>query len=132
MIEIILNKKGGPLGIVRDYVVKTEYQKKGGIHWHILFWVEPGSAPSNVLMAEIPRCSDTSNVEAKEWCRSIKYIVNDIPRDVLKDIVERYFKSVSMTFLLKVPNLWMKLMRIVYTSFTDVGVRRIVWLCHTI
>ena len=43
MMEIILNKKGGPLGIGQDCVVKTEYQKRGGLHWHnILFWVEPG------------------------------------------------------------------------------------------
>ena len=27
MLEIILNKKGGPLGIVKDFVIKTEYQK---------------------------------------------------------------------------------------------------------
>ena len=36
MLEIILNKKGNPLGIVQDYVVKTEYHKWGGIHWHII------------------------------------------------------------------------------------------------
>ena len=68
MIEIILNKKGGSLGIVQDY----EYQKRGGIHWHILFRVEPGSVPSNVVMAEIPCYSDTSNVEAKYTRRMVQ------------------------------------------------------------
>ena len=29
MLEILLNNKGGPLGIVKDFVVKTEYQKRG-------------------------------------------------------------------------------------------------------
>ena len=29
MLEIILNKQGGPLGIVQDFVVKTEYQTTG-------------------------------------------------------------------------------------------------------
>ena len=41
MLEILLNNKGDPLEIVKDFVVKTEYQKREGIHWHILFWVEP-------------------------------------------------------------------------------------------
>ena len=58
MLEILLNK-GGPLGVVKDFVVKSEYQKRGGIHWHILFWVESGTARDNVIMAEMPRYSDT-------------------------------------------------------------------------
>ena len=37
MMDILLDKATGPLGLVKDYVVKTEYQKRGGIHWHILF-----------------------------------------------------------------------------------------------
>ena len=54
MLEILLNKVG-PLGVVKDFVVKSEYQKRGRIHWHILFWVESGTAPDNVVMAEMPR-----------------------------------------------------------------------------
>ena len=72
MLEILLNKKGGPLGIVKDYVIKTEYQKRGGLHWHILFWVEPGTVPDNVVMAEMPRHSDTSNVEAQYARRMVQ------------------------------------------------------------
>jgi len=41
MLEIIFNKKGGPLGIVKDYVVKTEYQKRGGIHCISYFGLNP-------------------------------------------------------------------------------------------
>ena len=72
MLEMILNKNGGPLGIIKDYVIKTEYQKRGGIHWHILFWTEPGTSPANVVMAEMPRHSDTSNVEAQYARRMVQ------------------------------------------------------------
>ena len=62
MMDIILDKKYGPLGTVIDYAVKKEYQKRGGLHWHILFWVEPGTIPDDVISAELPRSSDTTNV----------------------------------------------------------------------
>ena len=65
MMDILLDKKSGPLGIVIDFAVKKEYQKRGGLHWHILFWVQPGSAPDNVVMAEMPRTADTQNVQAQ-------------------------------------------------------------------
>ena len=72
MLEILLNNKGGPLGIVKDFVVKTEYQKRGGIHWHILFWVEPDTVPDNVVMAEMPRYSDVSNIQAQYARRMVQ------------------------------------------------------------
>ena len=72
MLEIILNKQGGPLGVVQDFVVKTEYQKRGGIHWHILFWVEPGTTPNDVVMAEMPCYRDTSNIEAQYARRMVQ------------------------------------------------------------
>ena len=65
MMDILLDKKSGPLGIVVDFAVKKEYQKQGGLHWHILFWVQPGSTPDNVVLAEMPRSSDTQNVQAQ-------------------------------------------------------------------
>ena len=37
MMDILLDKKCGPLGSVIDYAVKKEYQKRGGLHWHIHF-----------------------------------------------------------------------------------------------
>ena len=136
MIEIILNKKGGSLGIVQDYVVITEYQKRGGIHWHILFWVEPGSASSNVVMAEIPRYSDTSSIEAKYARRMVqKYEMHCecYPSRCFEGYGGKVLSKCKYGFpFLKFHNLWMKLMRIVYALFTDVGVRRIVWLYHTI
>ena len=30
MLEIFLNNRGGPLGKVKDFAVKTEYQKREG------------------------------------------------------------------------------------------------------
>ena len=48
------------------------HQKRGGIHWHILLWVENGTMPDNVVQAEMPRYHDTSNVVA----RYARYMVN--------------------------------------------------------
>ena len=30
MLEILLNNEGGPLGVVKDFVAKLGYQKRGG------------------------------------------------------------------------------------------------------
>ena len=72
MMDILLDKKLGPLGIVVDFAVKKEYQKHGGLHWHILFWVQPGSTPDNVVLAEMPRCADTQNVQAQYARRMVQ------------------------------------------------------------
>ena len=65
MMDILLDKKCGPLGVVIDYAVKKEYQKRGGLHWHLLFWVESGSSPDDVISAELPRSGDITNVQAQ-------------------------------------------------------------------
>ena len=72
MIDILLDKKSGPLGVVTDYAIKKEYQRRGGLHWHILFWVEPGSTPDNVVLAELPRSRDTQNVQAQYARRMVQ------------------------------------------------------------
>ena len=64
MMDILLDKKSGPLGIVVDFTVKKEYQKRGGLHWLILFWVQQSSTPDNVVLAEMPHSVDTQNVQA--------------------------------------------------------------------
>ena len=33
MLEILLNNKSGPLGVVNDFVVKSEYQKRALAHF---------------------------------------------------------------------------------------------------
>ena len=72
MMDILLDKNSGPLGIVVDFAVKKEYQKCGGLHWHILFWVQPGSTPDNVVLAEMPRSADTQNVQAQYARRMVQ------------------------------------------------------------
>ena len=57
-MSILKSPKGGPLGIVKDLVVKKEFQKRGAVHWHMLVWVEEGTAPKHAVMAEMPRGPD--------------------------------------------------------------------------
>ena len=61
-MSILRSPKGGPLGVVTDSIIKKEYQHRGAIHWHMLIWIEPGTAPLHAVMAEIPRAADTSDV----------------------------------------------------------------------
>ena len=108
MMDILLDKTTGPLGLVKDYVVKTEYQKRGGIHWHILFWIEPGTAPDNVVMAEMPRHPDTSNVEAQYARRMVqKYQVHRecYPSRCLKGYGGKVLSRCKYGFPFKTPQL---------------------------
>ena len=57
----LLKSDDGPLGQVEELVIKKEYQKRGAVHWHMLVWVKPGTAPPHAVMAEVPRGSDTSD-----------------------------------------------------------------------
>ena len=49
-----LKSDDGPLGQIQELVVKKEYQKRGAVHWHMLVWVKPGTAPPHAVMAKIP------------------------------------------------------------------------------
>jgi hypothetical protein len=40
-VSILRSPEGGPLG---DSIVKKEYQYRGAVHWHMLFWVDPWTA----------------------------------------------------------------------------------------
>ena len=53
-----------PLGVVQDKVVKKEYQRRGAVHWHMLLWVKPGTAPSYAVMAEMPQGPNTDDERA--------------------------------------------------------------------
>ena len=57
----LLKNDDGPLGQVQELVVKKEYQKRGAVHWHMLVWVKPGTAPTHPVMAEVLRGPDTSD-----------------------------------------------------------------------
>ena len=79
MLAIILNKKGGPLDIVKDFVIKTA----GYIGTS--FWIEPGTVPGNVVMAEMPSIVITTmlkNNMLEEWYQNTRCIVNTIKMQV--------------------------------------------------
>ena len=63
-MSVLRSPEGGPLGRVVDSIFKKEYQRRGAVHWHILIWMEPGSAPPHAVMMEMPRAADTSDVRA--------------------------------------------------------------------
>ena len=60
-MSILKDPKGGPLGVVTDSI---EYQHRGAVHWLMLLWVEPGTAPKHAVMAEMPRAADTNDITA--------------------------------------------------------------------
>ena len=108
MMDILLDKKSGPLGVVTDYAIKKEYQKRGGLHWHILFWVEPGSTPNNVVLAELPRSSDTLNVQAQYARRMVqKYQMHREchPQRCFKGYAGKMLHKCKYGFPFKVPQL---------------------------
>ena len=106
MMDILLDKKSGPLSVVTDYAIKKEYQKRGGLHWYILFWVELGSTPNNVVLAELPRSSDTLNVQAQYARRMVqKYQMHweCHPQRCFKGYAGKMLHKCKYGFLFKVP-----------------------------
>ena len=65
MNTYLRNPKGGPLGKVVDYVWKKEYQKRGAVHWHMVLWMEPGTIPTDAVVAEMPQPADTNSTIGK-------------------------------------------------------------------
>ena len=63
-MSILRADEGGPLGVVEDLVVKKEYQRRGSVHWHMLLWVKPETAPKHAVMAEMPRGPNTDDERA--------------------------------------------------------------------
>ena len=63
--NFLCNSKEAPLGNVVDYVWKKEYQKRGAVHWHMLLWIEPGTIPSDAVVAEMPRPADANSNTVK-------------------------------------------------------------------
>ena len=58
MTNIIRNRKG-PFGTVQEYWWRVEYQKRGGLHIHMVVWCQPGTVSPNVISAEMPGHSKT-------------------------------------------------------------------------
>ena len=55
-----LRSENGPLGTVETMFGKRSI-RKGAVHWHMLLWVKPGTAPNHAIMAELPRGSDPTD-----------------------------------------------------------------------
>ena len=51
---------------------EQEYQRRGAVHWHMLLWVEPGTAPKHAVMTEMPRAADVNDVRAA-YLRKLVY-----------------------------------------------------------
>ena len=105
-MSILRSSEGGPLGVVTDSIVKKEYQRRGAVHWHMLIWVEQGTAPPHAVMAEMPRASDTSDVRAAYLRKLLKtcYNTERVTHPVVSRVVMgRYCPSASMGFHLKYP-----------------------------
>ena len=54
----------GATGLLTESIIKKEYQHRCEVHWHMLIWVEPETAPPHAVMAEMLRAADTSDVKA--------------------------------------------------------------------
>ena len=108
MKDIMLDEKCGPLGTVIDYAVKKEYQKRGGLHWHILFWVEPSTTPDDVISAELLHSNDTTNVQAQYARKMVqKYQVHRecYPERCFKGYAGKILTKCKYGFPFKVPQL---------------------------
>jgi hypothetical protein len=112
-MSILCSDEGGPLGIVQDKVVKKEYQRRGAVHWHMLLWVKPGTAPSYAVMAEMPRSPNTDDVRAAYVRKIVEQIQQHktcYPTRCFRGVMENNFQNVSMGFhskFLSLKNVWM-------------------------
>ena len=108
MMDIMLDKKCDPLGTVIDYAVKKEYQKRGGLHWHILFWVEPSTTPDDVISAELPCNINTTNVQVQYVRKMVqRYQVHRecYPERCFKGYAGKILTKCKYGFPFKVPQL---------------------------
>ena len=71
MNTYLRSNKEGPLGRAADYVWK-EYQKRGAVHWDMLFWMELGTNPDDEVVAEMPRPADINSVVGKYVRKMVK------------------------------------------------------------
>ena len=74
MTNIIRNRKG-PFGIVQEYWWRVEYQKRGGLHIHMVVWCKPGTVPANVISAEMPRFKHDQNEHFRD--RVQRYMIHN-------------------------------------------------------
>lgn len=61
--NILLQKSKGPLGVIEDYWWRIEFQKRGGLHVHMVVWCKSDTVPNTAVCAEMPRGNSFANVE---------------------------------------------------------------------
>ena len=81
--------------------------KRGGIHWHILFWVEPDTVPDNVVMwlkclVIVTYLIYKLNM-LDERHRNTRYIESVTHHGVLRGMVENFLSKCKYGFPFKVP-----------------------------
>ncbi|RWS20829.1 Pif1p-like protein, partial [Leptotrombidium deliense] len=54
-----LIKSQNLIGEVENWYFRAEYQNRGAIHWHIVWWVKPGTIPPNCIVAELADANST-------------------------------------------------------------------------
>ena len=74
MTNIIRNRKG-PFGTVQEYWWRVEYQKRGGLHIHMVVWCQPGTVSPNVISAEMPRFNHEQNNHFRD--RVHRYMIHN-------------------------------------------------------
>lgn len=68
----VLKDPEGIFGNVEDYWLRVEYQKRGGLHVHMVLWVEEGSLPENAIESEMPRFEHPHNEKWREYVNAFQ------------------------------------------------------------
>ena len=112
-MNILCSDEGGSLGIIQDKVVKKEYQRRGAVHWHMLLWVKPGTAPSYAVMAEMPRGHNTTNDVRAAYLRKIVEQMQQhktcYPSRCFRGSLGKHYQNASVVFhskSLNLKNVW--------------------------
>ena len=85
--------KANPLGKVKEYCIKIEFQARGSPHGHCLIWTE-----------DAPRIDTSSDAEVEQFCD--EHMCGALPEDTeanqeLRELVERLQKHVHSSFCRK-------------------------------
>jgi ATP-dependent DNA helicase PIF1 len=76
----------GPLGTVKEYWWRREYQKRGSVHIHMVVWIEDKSSiPANAVIAEVPRRENYPNVSNEELAMYRKAVLKIMEHRCSKD-----------------------------------------------
>jgi hypothetical protein len=72
---VILSDTKRPLGKVKEYWWRREYQKRGSVHIHMVVWIaDKSTIPVDAVVAEIPRQENYPSVSSDEIDRYRKAV----------------------------------------------------------